>query len=137
MINTQSYTEPLAECADVQFVGGKAANLGKLIRAGFPVPGGFAVTTDAYRFAMTGSPKTVAVPSEVADAIRAAYRAMGSPPVAVRSSATAEDMADASMAGQYETYLDIRGEEALLDAVRRCWESISSARIRAYLKEHG
>src|SRR5256885_1782489 len=98
MINTQSFTEPLAECADVQFVGGKAANLGKLIRAGFPVPGGFAVSTDAYRRAVTLSPDAAVIPPEVCDAIRAAYRAMGMPPVAVRSSATAEDMADASMA---------------------------------------
>ena len=54
----------------------------------------------------------------------------------MRSSAAAEDLANASMAGQYETFLDIEGEEELLDAVRRCWASLDSPRIRAYLREH-
>ena len=66
-----------------------------------------------------------------------AYRAMGEGSVAVRSSATAEDMAAASMAGQYETFLDIVGEDALVDAVCRCWASLDSPRIRTYLSEHG
>ena len=65
-------------------------------------------------------------PADVAGAIKVAYRNIGSPTVAVRSSATAEDLDDASMAGQYETYLDLQGEQAVLDAVVRCWASINS-----------
>ena len=45
-------------------------------------------------------------------------------------------MTDASMAGQYETYLDVQGEQAVLVAVVKCWQSIQSPRIRAYLAEH-
>ncbi|HET9911380.1 MAG TPA: PEP/pyruvate-binding domain-containing protein, partial [Anaerolineales bacterium] len=52
--------------------------------------------------------------------------------VAIRSSATAEDLPDASFAGQQETYLNIRGEEALLDAVKKCWASLWTARAIAY-----
>ncbi|HEX8914652.1 MAG TPA: PEP/pyruvate-binding domain-containing protein, partial [Humisphaera sp.] len=62
---------------------------------------------------------------------------MGSGPVAVRSSATAEDMAGASMAGQYDTFLHVRDEAALLDAVGRCWLSLDTPRTRSYLREHG
>ena len=75
----------------------------------------------------------------IEEAVRAAYRRMserGDVAVAVRSSATAEDMAGASMAGQYETYLDIVGEEAVIEAVKKCWASLSTPRTQAYLREH-
>ncbi len=122
---------PLAECHDADIVGGKAINLARLISAGFPVPSGFVVTTHAYHAA--GG----AMDGTVADAIREAYRAIGSPVVAVRSSATAEDMSGASMAGQYETYLDVQGEEDVLDAVGKCWASIDTDRTRTYLASKG
>jgi pyruvate,water dikinase len=57
--------------------------------------------------------------------------------VAVRSSATAEDLVGASFAGQYDTYLDVRGEKALLDAVRHCWASMWTARVTAYRHYRG
>src|SRR5205807_459127 len=80
--------------------GGTAVNLGVLIRAVFPVPGGFVITTEAYRHARSyGSPH---MPESLAEEIRKSWRAMGAPAVAVRPSATAEDMAEASMAGQYD-----------------------------------
>ena len=123
---------PLADGHDSAVVGGKAINLAHLINAAFPVPDGFVVTTHAFRFA-EGSIDTL--PADVADAIRTAYRDIGSPTVAVRSSATAEDLDDASMAGQYETYLDLQGEQPVLDAVVKCWGSINSDRVCAYLKE--
>ncbi|MEV5535730.1 PEP/pyruvate-binding domain-containing protein [Saccharopolyspora shandongensis] len=73
------------------------------------------------------------VPAEIADAIRAAYAGMGEDvAVAVRSSATAEDLPDMSFAGQQDTYLNIRGEAAVLDAVRRCWASLWTARAIDY-----
>jgi len=52
--------------------------------------------------------------------------------VAVRSSATAEDLPEASFAGQQDTYLNIRGEQAVLEAVKRCWASLWTARAMAY-----
>jgi len=124
---------PLADCRDAAVVGGKAINLSRLIGAGFPVPGGFAITTTAFRAAKGH----VEMPADVTDAILTAYRGMGSPEVAVRSSATAEDLAEASMAGQYETFLDIEGEEEVLEAVTKCWASLDSDRVRAYLHQHG
>ena len=124
---------PLADGHDSAIVGGKAINLARLINASFPVPDGFVVTTHAFRHADRGGD---ALPADVAHAIKAAYRNIGSPTVAVRSSATAEDLDDASMAGQYETYLDLQGARAVLDAVEKCWASINSERVCAYLKEH-
>ncbi|MBV9453207.1 MAG: hypothetical protein JOZ19_03660 [Rubrobacter sp.] len=53
-----------------------------------------------------------------------AYRALGTPAVAVRSSAATEDLAGASFAGQQATSLNVRGEDELLDALRRCWGSL-------------
>jgi pyruvate,water dikinase len=80
------------------------------------------------------------IPAEVAEAIRAAYRDVadqrdvGQPGarVAVRSSATAEDLPSASFAGQQDTYLNVVGEDALLDAVRRCWSSLWTDRAVTY-----
>ncbi len=77
------------------------------------------------------------MPPEIAAAIEQAYAALGKPPVAVRSSATAEDLPGASFAGQMDTYLDIRGEDTLLAAVRRCWASLWSARAISYRANQG
>ncbi len=137
-------------------VGGKAANLGELICAGFPVPSGFCITTVAYqqvaadafdvgawgadsfaeqaRAAIVASP----VPTAVADAVKRAYRALGDDvPVAVRSSATAEDLPWASFAGQQDTFLNIVGAQAVLDAVRRCWASLWTDRAVSYRTTNG
>jgi rifampicin phosphotransferase len=80
-----------------------------------------------------------AVPEEIAEEIRRGYAGLGEddPAVAVRSSATAEDLPEASFAGQQETYLNIRGEIALLDAVRRCWASLWTARAIGYRVRQG
>lgn len=126
---------PAGEAHDVALVGGKAASLGGLLRAGFPVPGGFVVTTAAYRHALGSGGREI--PPDLADEIRRLYRDMGSPPVAVRSSATAEDTAEASMAGQYDTFLNITDERSLLNAIRDCWRGVDSRRTRAYLSEQG
>lgn len=74
------------------------------------------------------------IPAEIAAAITQAYAALPGeqPAVAVRSSATAEDLPDASFAGQQDTYLNIRGEAALLEAVKNCWASLWTARAIAY-----
>ena len=74
----------------------------------------------------------------MAEEIRRAYRALGDDvPVAVRSSATAEDLPTLSFAGQQDTYLNIRGDDAVLDAVTRCWASLWNPRAVAYRDEHG
>ncbi len=157
------------ESTDLAIVGGKGASLGRLVKAGLPVPSGFVITTDAYaaflrandlepeiesilatldysdldvleketariRMAITGC----TFPEDLADKIAKAYNALGDEPhVAVRSSGTAEDLAGASFAGQYDTYLDIRGDDALLDAVQRCWASMWTARVTAYRQDKG
>jgi pyruvate,water dikinase len=77
------------------------------------------------------------MPPEVATAIHEAYSTLREPPVAVRSSATAEDLPGASFAGQMETYLNIRGGDALLAAVRRCWASLWTARAISYRANQG
>jgi pyruvate,water dikinase len=70
------------------------------------------------------------MPRDVADDISAAYRQLGSnfPPVAGRSSATAEDLPGLSFAGQQKTYLNLVGAEAVLEAVKRCWARLWTAR---------
>src|SRR5258708_16506419 len=145
--------------------GGKAANLGELIRAGFTVPAGFCVTTAAYvRVSsragldtyLSGleavSPEESArqielagaippplcqapLPSEVIEAITSASQSLsaGEPiPVSVRSSATAEDLPEASFAGQAETFLNVVGIEAVLSAVQRCFASLWTDRATQY-----
>ena len=79
------------------------------------------------------------IPPDVAGAIAQAYAALPgkTPAVAVRSSATAEDLSDLSFAGQQETYLNVRGAEAVLDAVKRCWASLWTARAIGYRLQHG
>jgi pyruvate, water dikinase len=72
------------------------------------------------------------MPSAVDAAIRQAYAALGNVAVAVRSSATAEDMPDASFAGQQDTYLWITGVEQVIDKVRDCWASLYTSRAIAY-----
>ena len=154
---------------ELAVAGGKGASLGRLVKAGFPVPAGFAITTDAYaeclrvndleekiekilagldyddldglevetakiRDAIAGC----SLPDGLADEILAAYAKLGAEAyVAVRSSGTAEDLEGASFAGQYDTYLDVRGGDALLDAVRRCWASMWTARVTAYRQSKG
>ena len=77
------------------------------------------------------------LPDDLAEAILAAYRTLGALPVAVRSSATTEDLPGASFAGQQATSLNVRGEDELLSAVRRCWASLWSARAIAYRERQG
>jgi phosphohistidine swiveling domain-containing protein len=151
---------------DLPSAGGKAANLGVLIRGGMPVPAGFCVLTEAYREAVrqndlegrirgilaevarpepelleSAAEKIRAlflncrVPAEVAEEIRAAYRALdpaADAAVAVRSSATAEDLPEMSFAGQQETFLNVVGADSLLHSVVECWASLWTARAIGY-----
>lgn len=157
---------------DVPRAGGKGANLGELVQAGFPVPPGFVLTTAAYDAFVAHNnlqAQTVAIarqvpgddpaageaaaaeirqlflggemPEAIADGLRAAYAELAAEfdgdAVAVRSSATAEDLPSASFAGQQETFLNVQGEAALLKAVRECWASLWTARAMAYRARQG
>ncbi len=77
------------------------------------------------------------IPEGVKEDIDRAYEALGRPEVAVRSSATAEDLPGASFAGQYSTYLNIRGEEELCEAVKKCWASLWNERAVSYRARQG
>ena len=77
------------------------------------------------------------IPEGLRAEVTGAYQDMGRPPVAVRSSATAEDLAEASFAGQQDSYLNVRGEDALVSAVQRCWASLWTARAIAYRARQG
>ena len=76
------------------------------------------------------------IPPAVAADIVGAYQRLGSPPVAVRSSATAEDLPEASFAGQQETLLNVSGNDQLLEAVRHCWASLWTTRAISYRAQH-
>mgnify|MGYP001323172493 CR=1 FL=1 len=78
-----------------------------------------------------------AIPADVAAAIAGAYAGLDGAAVAVRSSATAEDLPEASFAGQQETFLNIRGEDALLETVKKCWASLWTARAISYRARQG
>jgi pyruvate, water dikinase len=148
-MNDARYTIPFDELGLelVGLVGGKSAHLGDLRRAGFAVPPGFAVSTLAFdrieipaglgpREARQFVEETP-VAATVAESIASAYtRLCDGLPVAVRSSAVAEDAADASFAGVQDTYLWIQGAEAVVDAVRRCWASYFNDEAVAYRAGH-
>ncbi|MFV1917150.1 MAG: phosphoenolpyruvate synthase, partial [Patescibacteria group bacterium] len=155
---------------DLALVGGKAANLGEITQAGFPIPPGFVVTVKAYDKFLeeTGLKDEVyeivekvnvnkaedlataskniqkklvksPVPKEIVQEIFKVYKKLSGKKhafVAVRSSATAEDLPGASFAGQQATYLNIRGEANLMNAIRDCWASLFTARAIFYRHEN-
>jgi phosphoenolpyruvate synthase/pyruvate phosphate dikinase len=125
---------------DASLVGPKASHLSALAGS-HPVPAGFCITADAYRFAQ----EVGGMPREVAGAVRDAYeRLVGDrppgeapPPVAVRSSAIDEDGPTASFAGQHDTILNVVGADAVLEAIERTWRSLRSDAALAYRRSHG
>ncbi|MBN1886887.1 MAG: hypothetical protein JW850_02820 [Thermoflexales bacterium] len=166
---TTGYILQLADSqATLEAVGGKGASLARLVNAGLPVPGGFHVTTLAYKQfvaendlqsrilaaleqADAARPATLEaasrligdmfaqahMPQAVALAVAQAYADLGDhPAVAVRSSATAEDLPGLSFAGQQDTFLNVRGLSEVQDAVKRCWASLWTARAIGYRIQH-
>lgn len=137
---------------DVPSVGGKGANLGEMFNAGLPVPDGFCITgaafdeymkcngfdqqTLAYSGTFRSEIASGQLGAELEGEIAACYAALGkNMRVAVRSSATAEDLPEASFAGQQETYLNVAGKEQLMSAIKKCFASLYSARAVAYRKQ--
>ncbi|MYA18068.1 MAG: hypothetical protein F4Z28_15585, partial [Gammaproteobacteria bacterium] len=156
--------------ATLEVVGGKGRSLAEMASAGLAVPGGFYVTTAAYRrfvadndlqakiielakptigeFTLSFDKASEAIQAlfqsdamseAMAAEIAAAYQAIegDNPAVAVRSSANAEDLPDMSFAGQQDTYLNVRGADEVVAAVRNCWASLWTPRAMAYRHEMG
>ncbi|MCU1519573.1 MAG: Pyruvate, water dikinase, partial [Pseudarthrobacter sp.] len=118
--------------AEMDVTAGRLDGAGLGVAAGLPDEdrNGLAVRA---REVMAAAP----VPPDVEAAIRSAYAAMGSGPVAVRSSATAEDLPFASFAGQQDSFMDVVGGDAVVEAVRRCWASLWTNRAVAYRTRNG
>ncbi|XOV86477.1 MAG: PEP/pyruvate-binding domain-containing protein [Pseudomonadota bacterium] len=152
----------------LEMLGGKGLSLSRLLAAGFDVPGGFHVTTQAYwqfvrennlesRLETAARPRArngvlafdeaeeqaqalildAPMPPGVQHAICQAYRAIGGQNVAVRSSATAEDLPEFSFAGQQDTFLNVQGEDALVEHIQLCWASLWTSRAISYRFERG
>ena len=162
-----SYVIPFSKIRrkDVALVGGKTSSLGELFSMGLPVPNGFAITADAYRYFIRYNKldaeirriikgtdikkikqlkkagrdirnliKTATFPSDLEKQILSSYHTLGSRFVAVRSSATAEDLPDASFAGEQESYLNV-DEKNLLKRIRDCFASLFTDRAISYRED--
>src|SRR5579862_2091946 len=116
---------PLKDARDTLVVGGKAASLGELMRARLTVPNGFVVTTTAFG----------QLNSKLEAEVLKNFDDLGANKVAVRSSAVAEDSKLASWAGQLETSLNV-GRSGLIEAIKKCWQSVESERAREYAREN-
>lgn len=137
---TASLVVPIAWPAPgPELIGGKATALCQLAGAGLPVPRGGVLTTAAHRSFIAGGSAVVA--HDVREAMRTALsfarRETHTAAVAVRSSAPQEDATNAAYAGQYHTELNVRTEEDVEAAVKRCWSSSRSRRVAAYAERRG
>jgi phosphohistidine swiveling domain-containing protein len=151
MTDTMKYIQALDGTAgdDRRRLGGKAASLNALVRAGTPVPAAICLTADAYRALIAqlelrgdGASADAAelrarieatpVPDDLRSEIVTAYAALGRGRIAVRSSAIGEDSAASSFAGQYVTFLNVEGDDAVVASVKSCWASLSTAQVEAY-----
>lgn len=151
-----SLTEPIA--TDPAQAGGKGANLARCLQAGFDVPPGWVLTAKAYRDFVGGVLDDLRMDAEDPAALglqcqAVRERLLDHPlpagqvdmlekldiqfPVAVRSSSTMEDLAGAAFAGQHDTFLNVTGHAALVDAVRRCFTSLWEDRAVQYRQQHG
>ncbi|MFB9906906.1 PEP/pyruvate-binding domain-containing protein [Allokutzneria oryzae] len=121
-------------------VGGKAGTLAVLSAAGLPVPSGvvlpaeLAVRAGVHAGSAADDVMALDLPRELAEKIIAV---VGDGPLAVRSSGVDEDGAESSHAGQYRTVLGVSGREELLAAIKECWASALSERVRRYRAERG
>ena len=140
---------------DIKTAGGKGANLGEMTGAGINIPGGSVLLACAYDEYMTFNgiePDRYESGNDLREAIRGGeipedlrkeiedfYTSIGGDDVrlAVRSSATAEDLDDASFAGQQETYLNVTGLTDLIDRIRSCYASLWGDRAVSYRKNYG
>ena len=147
-----------AACVDVMRAGGKGASLARMAALGLPVPPGYVVPAEALAAALPDRGAELRALAERKDAAAAqelirtveldpalraavldAYAELGADdvPVAVRSSACAEDSEEASFAGQQETYLHVLGGDAVRARIRDCWASFFSERALFYRAKMG
>ena len=153
-------------CTEVDIAGGKGASLARMTALGMPVPPGFVVPASELEDTLAGTVAAVraalargedgtdlaGVAEEVQELVASAdskgefparvaeaYERLGGGelPVAVRSSATAEDSEAASFAGQQETYLHVRGVAEIVERIRDCWGSFFTERALFYRREKG
>lgn len=120
-------------------VGGKAVGLGSLLRAGQRVPPSFVVTAGAYREYVRSRPRELSPATR--ESIRRSYSSLCEHHgtelvVAVRSSATVEDSAEASWAGQFRTFLGASGAEDVIAQVEQCWAAALDPHVGAYGDDH-
>jgi len=116
---------------DIDLVGGKAANLGELYNNGFNVPNACVISTKVYQ----NYSKNGKFNDEVRNNILVVFTKLDRN-VSVRSSATAEDLENASFAGQYSSFLNVDTEKKLFDSIVKCFKSIDSKRAIAYRKKN-
>jgi len=158
-ITIKTFSEILPN--DLSIVGGKGLSLGEMKNSHFTIPNGFCITAQTYRnFVNTNdlqekiyelsqrvkpqkdNKKTIIelmniftknkISDEIKEEILDAYKILRAKSVAVRSSATAEDLPDASFAGQQDTYLNISSEEELVKSIQKCWASLWTERAIIY-----
>lgn len=110
--------------------GGKAFQLGQVMRLGLPVPGGYALSVDFVEAILAGSAQALRALEKIFEYFMGGF-------LAVRSSAVGEDSEGASFAGQHSTLLNIHSFEATVDAIRSIWESARTASATAYRKKMG
>ena len=132
----------------VELVGSKARNLGEMLEQGLPVPHGFVVTVHAFQAFLEENGLSASdedaflaapIPASIVEEIRSHYDALHRHAiyaVAVRSSSALEDLNNASFAGQYETYLNVRSFDDLLLHIKRCWFSYFSPIVQEYAKNN-
>lgn len=150
-------TEPLVlrltdpRCTDVDMAGGKGASLARMLQSGLNVPPGFVITSAAFASMVDGGElRSATAAGDMIEArrlireidfppalIESFYTSLTGGPVAVRSSACAEDSDSASYAGQQETFLNVEGVDAVATAVVECWLSFWSDRAVFYRQEKG
>jgi rifampicin phosphotransferase len=119
------------QALDPQMVGRKFAALARAAREGFGVPEAVAIATKAHaHFLATGSWPD-GLREEVIDAARRLHAPRG---VSIRSSATLEDLAGQSFAGQYRSFLEVDSEREILRRIEECWDSGGSDTVRSYLR---
>ncbi len=137
--------------------GAKGSALAKMLQAGLPVPSAFIVSTEVFQSILDQLPADLptaqnqndasgtlgpaihscALPSALTAHIHRAYANLGAGAVSVRSSSTAEDLAGASFAGQYDSFLNITSFDELLIAIKKVWASLFSAHALSYRQRHG
>jgi len=151
-----------ADKSYIKAIGGKGANLCELTKGNFPVPTGFCITTDVYfkisqkadisglidqlpetvnksedniktiSASIRNKLKEVEIPEDIFEQLILSYQQLEAISVAVRSSSTAEDLKEASFAGQQDTFLNIKDQKQLLEAVKNCFASLWNERAIIY-----